>query len=193
MRITPDDFKKNAKFLICAIAALILGIFLIISAPGEYTDISDVYYTNADEYNELALTNIYPIGILGSETISGTEYTYYLFCAVDATPTRFAAVVKTANSDFAQLLESQSPVAFEGTLYGKAAALKGEPKKNFDEIAEGENLSENYAIADWCFEDSMQNIESQTTAFIFCGYLLIIAGIGMLIVFCHKLFKTEQI
>ncbi len=193
MRISRDNIKKNAKFVFFAAVSMLIGLLLISSSPDEYTDFAEIYYTKATEYETVALENVYPLGILGSETENGKEYTYYLFCTCDASSTMTAAVLKTADSDFAELFEAQSPVMFEKTLYGKALPLTGQPKESFDEMVSDENLAQSYAVADWYFEDSMQNIESQTTICILGGCTFIIIGIALLCVFLHKIFKKNSI
>lgn len=173
---------------------MLFGIALIIKAPDDYMAFNEkIYYTNATDYEAIALDNVYPLGILGSETQNGKEYTYYLICTYDASSTMLTAVLKTADSDFAKLFESQSPIAFEKTLYGKAIPIESGPKESYDEIVNSENLAQNYAIADWCFEDSMQNATAQITICVLSGSVLMIVGFVILIVFLHKALKANLI
>lgn len=192
MRIDKNSLKKNKLLLFISIISFISGILLIAFAPDACPALSDVYFTNAQEYEMLMAKDFYPVGVIGSETNSGREYTYYVISSRDAGNADYLFVLKSANDNISEVFENQEPTAFSGAIYGSAVNMPDEVKQTFDELVKSEKLDEKYSVAQWCFEDSYKNIDAQSTLCILSGFILIIASFIVFYIFITKIKKNDM-
>lgn len=186
MRIRFYNIKKNLWILFSGIAAFVLGILLIASAPDDSVYLNSLYYGNAMQYDKLCVTEFYPVGILGSETENGTQYTYYIASMRDVENVDFLFVLRSDNEKIAELLQNEEPAAFSGTIYGKALEFDEQIKSDFDELIAEQELDEKYKSAQWYFSDSSRNDESEAAICIICGFTLIIASFLIIWFFFRK-------
>lgn len=186
MRIRFYNIKKNLWILFSGIAAFVLGILLIASAPGDSVYLNSLYYGNAMQYDKLCVTRFYPVGILGSETENGTQYTYYIASMHDVENVDFLFVLRSDNENIAELLQNEKPAPFSGTIYGKALEFDEQIKSDFDELIAEQELDEKYKSAQWYFSDSSRNDESEAAICIICGFIMIIASFAIIWIFFRK-------
>lgn len=190
MRIRLYNIKNNLWILFLGIAVFVVGIILIVSAPGDSVYLNSLYYGNAMQYEKLCVTDFYPVGILGNETKNGTQYTYYIVSMHDVENVDFLFVLRSDNENIEEMLQSEEPAPFSGTIYGKALELDEQIKSDFDELVSEQELDEKYKSAQWYFSDSSRNDESEAAICIICGFTLIIASFAIIWLFFRKATKN---